>query len=69
MKKTQIKEIIQKSQGERKTRDIWKGAERFQKIFTKRPKNLLYQTTYITITNIVKLTEKEFEDLLAKLKT
>ena len=68
-KKTQIKEILQKSQGERKTRDIWKGAELFQKIFTRRPKDLLYQTTYITITNIVKLTEKKFKDLLAKLKT
>lgn len=65
----QIRKIIEKYKGQRKTRDIWKSATRIQKIFMHKPKDLIYQTTHITITNIVKLSEKEFEKLLEIVQT
>jgi hypothetical protein len=67
--KIKIKEMIQKSRGTRKAKDIWKGAQRFQKIFEIRPKDLLYQSTCLTITNVVKLTDLEFDNLLVKIQT
>ncbi|CAG8706567.1 4663_t:CDS:2, partial [Ambispora leptoticha] len=46
------------SQGSRKTQDIWKEATRLQQIFSIRPKELLYQTRYFTVTHIVKFIDR-----------
>ena len=65
----QIRELIQASQGSRKTQDIWKRAIRLQQIFSIRPKELLYQTRYFTITHIVKFTDKEYQSLIKNLQS
>ena len=65
----QIRELIQASQGSRKAQDIWKGASRLQQIFSIRPKDLIYQTQYLTVTYIVKFTDKEYQSLIKNLQS
>ncbi|CAG8833839.1 6714_t:CDS:2, partial [Cetraspora pellucida] len=48
----QIREQIQKTNGAYKARDIWKGACHIQKIFTLRPKAIIYQTKYLAATQV-----------------
>jgi hypothetical protein len=65
----QIRELLQASQGSRKTQDIWKGATRLQQIFSIRPKELLYQTRYFTVTHVVKFTDREYQSLIRNLQS
>ena len=68
-KQTQIRTKIQASQGNRKTIDIWKGAQHIQKIFSIRSKELIYQTKHLTVTHIVKLKDKDYQTLIKNLQS
>jgi hypothetical protein len=65
----QIKELIRKQKGDRRSRDIVKGAQRIHQLFSLRSKDLIYQTNYLAVTQIVKLTNEDFELLVNSLKS
>jgi hypothetical protein len=58
-----IRMVIRQQYGERKTRDIWKGALRLREIFEIKLIALLYQTKKLSITQVIRLTETEFTEL------
>lgn len=64
----QIREQIRKIKGDRKTQDIWKGAQRIRKIFTICPKDLMYQTNYLSVTQVIKLKDEVYTALLEELE-
>lgn len=66
--RTQIREQIRKSKGERKTQDIWKGAQRVRKIFTICPKDLMHQTKYLSMTQVIKLKDEDYTALIEELE-
>ena len=68
IERTYIQDHIRKKKGDRKTKDIWRGADRIHKIFKIVPKDLLYQTQTITITQITKLTTGRFSQLIGRLE-
>jgi len=68
LQQEQIKELIQKQKGDRKSRDIVKGAQRIYQLFSLRPKDLIYQTNYLAVTQIVKLKNEVFESLINSLR-
>lgn len=65
----QIKELIRKQKGDRRSRDIVKGAQRIHQLFSLRPKDLIYQTNHLAVTQIVKLTNEDFELLVNSLRS
>ena len=66
--RTQIREQIRKIKGERKTQDIWKGAQRIRKIFTVCPKDLIHQTKHLSMTQIIKLKDEDYTLLIEELE-
>lgn len=69
LQQDQIKEMIRKQKGDRRSRDIIKGAQRIYQLFSLRSKDLIYQTNYLAVTQIVKLTNEDFESLVDNLKS
>ena len=64
----QVRAMLQQQYSDRKVRDMWKGAIQLREVFEIKPLGLLYQIRKLNITQIMKLTETEYMELLQVLK-